>query len=46
MVLPGNVDDPGTPSGGNRYDRRVCQALTSSGWSVREVAVRGAWPRP
>ena len=24
VVLPGTVDDPATPSGGNRYDRAVC----------------------
>jgi glycosyltransferase involved in cell wall biosynthesis len=46
VVLPDGVDDPGTPSGGNRYDRRVCQGLAGSGWSVQELAVRGAWPRP
>ena len=46
VVLPGDIDDPATPSGGNRYDRRVCQGLTALGWSVREHAVRGGWPRP
>lgn len=46
VVLPGDVDDPETPSGGNTYDRRVCQVLAASGWSVRELAVRGTWPRP
>jgi glycosyltransferase involved in cell wall biosynthesis len=46
VVLPGDVDDPTAPSGGNTYDRRVCQGLAASGWSVREVGVHGAWPRP
>ncbi len=46
VVLPGGIDDPARPSGGNRYDRRICQGLATAGWSVREHAVRGAWPRP
>lgn len=46
VVLPGDVDDPATPSGGNIYDRRVCQGLSRSGWSVREHLIPGAWPRP
>ncbi|WEB45500.1 glycosyltransferase family 4 protein [Streptomyces yunnanensis] len=45
MVLPAGVDDPAAPSGGNVYDRRVCQELPSAGWSVHEVPVRGRWPR-
>jgi glycosyltransferase involved in cell wall biosynthesis len=46
VVLPGDIDDPANPSGGNTYDRRICQGLADSGWSVREHAVHGAWPRP
>jgi glycosyltransferase involved in cell wall biosynthesis len=46
VVLPGRVTDPTAPSGGDRYDRRVCQGLAGAGWSVRELAVPGAWPRP
>jgi len=46
VVLPNDIDDPATPSGGNAYDRRVCAGLAASGWSVREHAVRGAWPVP
>jgi hypothetical protein len=46
VVLPGDIDDPATPSGGNIYDRRICRGLAASGWSVREHAVPGAWPRP
>ncbi|MCW2762186.1 MAG: glycosyltransferase [Marmoricola sp.] len=46
VVLPGDIDDPARPSGGNTYDRRVCQGLTGLGWSVHERAVAGAWPSP
>ncbi|SDH84475.1 Glycosyltransferase involved in cell wall bisynthesis [Actinokineospora alba] len=46
VVLPGGVDDPATPSGGNVYDRRVCRGLVALGVAVHEVAVPGAWPSP
>ncbi|WP_346533385.1 glycosyltransferase family 4 protein [Micromonospora sp. DPT] len=46
VVLPGDIDDPATPSGGNTYDRRVCRGLAERGWAVREHGVPGAWPRP
>ena len=46
VVLPGNVDDPTAPSGGNAYDRQVCAGLVATGRPVREIAVPGAWPRP
>jgi glycosyltransferase involved in cell wall biosynthesis len=46
VVLPNDIDDPSTPSGGNAYDRRVCHGLAEAGWSVREHAVRGDGPRP
>ncbi|MFD6753013.1 glycosyltransferase family 4 protein [Micromonospora gifhornensis] len=46
VVLPGDIDDPATPSGGNGYDRRVCAGLAAAGWSVREHSVPGAWPTP
>jgi glycosyltransferase involved in cell wall biosynthesis len=46
VILPNDIDDPATPSGGNAYDRRVCRGLAALGWSVREHAVRGAWPSP
>ncbi|MBB5953597.1 glycosyltransferase involved in cell wall biosynthesis [Saccharothrix tamanrassetensis] len=39
FVVPGGVHDPGAPSGGNVYDRRVSQGLDV-------VAVAGSWPRP
>ena len=46
VVLPNDIDDPATPSGGNAYDREVCDGLAASGWEVREHAVPGAWPEP
>ena len=46
VVLPDGVDDPGRPSGGNAYDRRICDGLTASGWDVRETVASGRWPRP
>jgi glycosyltransferase involved in cell wall biosynthesis len=47
-VLPGGVDDPAAPSGGNRYDREVLNHLsaTSASFAVRETALPGQWPRP
>ena len=40
VVLPDGVDDPSRPSGGNVYDRRLCDGLAARGWTVREhVAV-------
>jgi glycosyltransferase involved in cell wall biosynthesis len=46
VVLPHDIDDAAVPSGGNRYDRRICQGLTAAGWSVREHIAPGGWPRP
>ncbi|MFC7532919.1 glycosyltransferase family 4 protein [Actinoplanes sp. GCM10030250] len=55
-VLPGGIDDPAAPSGGNRYDREVLRRLAagvstpsnpgSTPFSVREEPVPGSWPRP
>ncbi|HEU4348065.1 MAG TPA: hypothetical protein VFR35_09775, partial [Actinoplanes sp.] len=45
VVLPGTVDDPANPSGGNRYDRAICDGLARSR-SLHEIAVNGSWPRP
>ena len=45
VVLPGDIDDPANPSGGNRYDRRVIDRLRR-GREVREIVLPGAWPRP
>ncbi len=46
VVVPGDIDDTALPSGGNHYDRRLCDELVASGRPVREVAVPGSWPRP
>ncbi|MEU6809804.1 glycosyltransferase family 4 protein [Streptomyces sp. NPDC046831] len=46
FVLPGGVDDPAKPSGGNAYDRRVSLDLPGFGWQVVGHAVDGDWPRP
>ncbi|KAB2352579.1 glycosyltransferase [Actinomadura rudentiformis] len=42
VVLPGDIDDTSAPSGGNVYDRRLCEHLATAG----EIPVPGAWPRP
>ncbi|GHE77419.1 glycosyl transferase [Amycolatopsis deserti] len=46
FILPGDVDDPELPSGGNVYDRRLSRELAALGRPVREVAVAGSWPHP
>ncbi|MFI5833449.1 glycosyltransferase family 4 protein [Micromonospora sp. NPDC051300] len=46
VVLPGDIDDPANPSGGNAYDRQVCRGLAALGWTVREHQVPGSWPHP
>ncbi|MFG2004625.1 glycosyltransferase [Spirillospora sp. NPDC048911] len=42
VVLPGDVDDTSAPSGGNVYDRRLCEHLATAD----EILIAGAWPRP
>ena len=42
VIVPEGIDDPARPSGGNTYDRRVCDGLPGLGWTVREHAVRDA----
>jgi len=46
VVLPGDVDDPRSPSGGNTYGRRVARELDALGWTVAKHRVAGSWPRP
>ncbi|MHA6785021.1 glycosyltransferase family 4 protein [Pseudonocardia saturnea] len=41
LVVPGDVDDPTRPSGGNAYDRQVRRGL-----GAEQIAVDGTWPRP
>ncbi len=42
VVVPEGIDDPARPSGGNAYDRRVCDGLAALGWSVALHPVSGA----
>src|SRR5580704_18077441 len=46
VVVPEGFDDPGQPSGGNIYDRRVCAGLAAAGWEVLVATVAGTWPVP
>jgi glycosyltransferase involved in cell wall biosynthesis len=46
VVVPEGIDEPGRVSGGNRYDRQVCDGLRAAGWTVAEIALPGSWPRP
>jgi glycosyltransferase involved in cell wall biosynthesis len=34
VVVPEGIDDPARPSGGNTFDRRVCDGLVALGWDV------------
>jgi len=45
VVVPAGIDDPGGPSGGNTFDRAVCDGLPAHGWAVRVHEVAGPWPR-
>ncbi len=46
VVVPEGFDDPGRPSGGNIYDRRVCAGLAEAGWEVLIATVAATWPVP
>jgi glycosyltransferase involved in cell wall biosynthesis len=46
VVVPEGIDDPARVSGGNRYDREVCDGLRTAGWTVAETTAPGSWPRP
>jgi glycosyltransferase involved in cell wall biosynthesis len=46
VVVPEGFDEPGQPTGGNIYDRRVCAGLTEAGWEVLVATVAAAWPAP
>ena len=46
VVAPEGFDNPGQPTGGNIYDRRVCAGLAEAGWEVLAATVAGAWPVP
>jgi glycosyltransferase involved in cell wall biosynthesis len=44
VIAPDGFDDPGQPTGGNIYDRRVCAGLAETGWEVLVATVAAAWP--
>ena len=46
FVVPAGIDDPKRPSGGNVYDRRLCEELPRWGWHVHEHPAAGTWPTP
>jgi glycosyltransferase involved in cell wall biosynthesis len=46
VVVPKGFDNPGQPTGGNIYDRRVCAGLAEAGWEVLVATVAAAWPVP
>jgi glycosyltransferase involved in cell wall biosynthesis len=46
VVVPAGIDDPARVSGGNRYDRKLCDGLRDAGWAVAEITAPGSWPRP
>jgi glycosyltransferase involved in cell wall biosynthesis len=45
-VVPEGFGNPGRPTGGNVYDRRVCAGLAEAGWDVLVTTVAGTWPAP
>lgn len=45
FIVPDAFDDPRRPSGGNVYDRRLCEGLKTLGLAVRMHRVPGLWPR-
>jgi glycosyltransferase involved in cell wall biosynthesis len=44
VVVPAGICDPLRPSGGNTYDRRLCEGLAALGWSVQTRELTGDWP--
>ena len=46
VVVPEGFDNPGQPTGGNIYDRRICAGLAEAGWDVLVATVATAWPVP
>ncbi len=44
VVVPEGFDNPGQPTGGNIYDRRVCAGLAEAGWEVQVATVATTWP--
>ena len=46
VIVPEGFDDPGQPTGGNIYGRRVCAGMAEAGWDVLVTTVAAAWPVP
>jgi glycosyltransferase involved in cell wall biosynthesis len=46
VIVPEGFDNPGQPTGGNIYDRRVCAGLAETGWEVVVATVAAPWPVP
>ena len=46
VIVPEGFDDPGRPTGGNVYDRRVCAGLAEAGWDVLVSTVAAERPVP
>ena len=46
VIAPEGFGDPGNPTGGNIYDRRVFAGLAEAGWEVLVTTVTAAWPAP
>jgi len=46
VVAPEGIADPARPSGGNVYDRRLCDTLAARGWQVHLHESPGSWPTP
>jgi glycosyltransferase involved in cell wall biosynthesis len=46
VVAPEGFDNPGQPTGGNIYDRRICAGLAGAGWEVLVTTIGAAWPAP
>jgi glycosyltransferase involved in cell wall biosynthesis len=44
VIAPEGFDDPGQPTGGNIYDRRICAGLAAAGWDIRVTVIAPAWP--
>jgi glycosyltransferase involved in cell wall biosynthesis len=46
VVGTAGLTDPSKPSGGNIYNRRICDGLTAIGWQVIQHVAPGCWPWP
>jgi glycosyltransferase involved in cell wall biosynthesis len=46
VVGTAGLADPAKPSGGNIYNRRICDGLTAIGWQVFQHVAPGRWPWP